>query len=138
MGTGYVGQASQGISVSISADGNTAIVGGHTDGNNQGAAWVYSRNANVWSQQGDKIVGTGGTTDAQLGFSVGLSADGNTAIIGGRFDNSHVGAAWIFTRNNTSWSQQGSKLSGNDISGTPWQGSSVGISADGNTAIVGG
>ena len=138
VGTGYVGQASQGISVSISADGNTAIVGGHTDGNNQGAAWVYTRNANVWSQQGDKIVGTGGTNDAQQGFSVGLSADGNTAIIGGRFDNNHVGAAWIFTRNNTSWIQQGSKLSGNDITGTPWQGSSVGISADGNTAIVGG
>ncbi len=41
MGTGAVGDASQGISVSLSADGNTAIVGGPGDNNFAGAAWVY-------------------------------------------------------------------------------------------------
>jgi hypothetical protein len=28
---------------------------------------------------------------------VSLSADGNTAIVGGFFDNGEVGAAWVFT-----------------------------------------
>jgi hypothetical protein len=31
-------------------------------------------------------------------LSVALSADGNTAIVGGRRDNSDTGAAWAFTR----------------------------------------
>ena len=34
---------------------------------------------------------------AKQGFSVSLSADGNTAIVGGPGDNSDVGAAWVFT-----------------------------------------
>jgi hypothetical protein len=29
-------------------------------------------------------------------LSAALSADGNTAIVGGRFDKNHVGAAWVF------------------------------------------
>ena len=36
------------------------------------------------------------------------------------------------------WSQQGSKLLGNDTAGSPQQGTSVALSADGSTAIVGG
>jgi hypothetical protein len=32
------------------------------------------------------------------GWSVALSADGNTAIVGGFQDNSDTGAAWMFTR----------------------------------------
>ena len=34
--------------------------------------------------------------DAQQGISVALSADGNTAIVGGPLDNSSAGAAWAF------------------------------------------
>jgi hypothetical protein len=33
---------------------------------------------------------------AQQGYSVSLSADGNTAIVGGPYDNSVTGAAWVF------------------------------------------
>jgi hypothetical protein len=41
VGTGAVGQAQQGISVALSGDGNTVIVGGNMDNSNAGAAWVY-------------------------------------------------------------------------------------------------
>ena len=34
-------------------------------------------------QQGTKLVGTGAVGFADLGYSVSLSADGNTAIVGG-------------------------------------------------------
>ena len=48
-----------------------------------GAAWVWTRSGGVWTQQGTKLVGTGAVGDADQGQSVSLSADGNTAIVGG-------------------------------------------------------
>ncbi len=49
----------------------------------------------AFSQQGGKLVGTGNTGAAQQGYSVSVSADGNTAIVGGYTDNSNQGAAWV-------------------------------------------
>jgi gliding motility-associated-like protein len=138
VGTGNIGAGEQGSSISLSADGNTAIVGGFYDNSGQGAAWVYTRSGGIWGQQGGKLVGTGNTGPAEQGASVSLSADGNTAIVGGFRDNNNAGAAWVYTRSGRVWSQQGAKLTGNDNTGAAQQGTSVSISADGNTAIVGG
>lgn len=122
----------------MSADGNTVLIGGRSDDSNMGAAWVFSRSNGVWSQQGAKLVGSGNVGVGKQGTSVSLSADGTTAIIGGISDNSSVGAAWVFTRSNSVWSQQGAKLVGTGSVGTCTQGRSVLLSADGNTAIIGG
>ncbi len=138
VGTGAVGNARQGVSVSLSSDGNTAIVGGYIDNNSYGAAWVYIRTGGVWSQQGGKLVGTGGSGNAYQGSSVSLSSDGNTAIVGGYGDMSGIGAAWVYTRTGGVWSQQGGKLVGTGAVGNAGQGVSVSLSSDGNTAIVGG
>jgi hypothetical protein len=138
VGSGAVGGAQQGISVALSADGNTAIVGGNADNTNTGAAWVFVRSGGMWTQQGNKLVGTGAVGAAQQGISVALSADGNTAMLGGRNDNSNAGAAWVFTRSAGVWSQQGNKLVGTGGVGASRQGFSVALSGGGNTAIVGG
>ena len=144
VGTGAVGPfgAQQGYSVSLSSDGNTAILGGPLDNTNAGAAWVFTRSGAVWSQQGAKLVGTGAVGPygfgAEQGWSVSLSANGNTAIVGGLIDNDFAGAAWVFTRSGGVWSQQGAKLVGTGAKGSAFQGSSVSLSGDGNTAIVGG
>ena len=138
VGTGAVGNAHQGSSVSLSADGNTAIVGGSNDNSGVGAAWVFTRTGSTWTQQGNKLVGTGATGQANQGRSVSLSADGNTAIVGGSNDNSNVGATWVFTRSGSTWTQQGSKLVGTGATGNAYQGTSVSLSADGNTIISGG
>jgi hypothetical protein len=92
VGTGAVGKARQGASVALSADGNTAIVGGWR------GAGVFIRNGRVWTQQGTKLVGTDAIGAATQGWSVALSADGNTAIVGGFGDNGGAGAAWAFGR----------------------------------------
>jgi hypothetical protein len=42
VGTGAVGRALQGVSASLSGDGNTAIVGGENDSNGAGAAWIFT------------------------------------------------------------------------------------------------
>ena len=138
VGTGAVGIANQGSSVALSADGKTAVVGGPLDHSNTGAVWVYRRNGGVWTQQGSKLVGTGAVGQANQGSSVALSADGNTVIVGGLGDNSHTGAAWVYSRGGTVWTQQGNKLVGTGVVGIARQGQSVALSADGNTAIVGG
>ena len=43
VGMGAVGAAEQGLSVALSSDGNTAILGGPADNSNAGAAWVFMR-----------------------------------------------------------------------------------------------
>ena len=96
VGSDAVRDANQGYSVALSADGNTAVAGGDFDNNGAGAAWVYMRSGGVWSQQGLKLVGTGAVGTARQGVSVALSADGNTAVVGGVGDSSGVGAAWVF------------------------------------------
>jgi hypothetical protein len=144
VGTGTAGSLGsyQGFSVALSADGNTAIVGGYMDNDRVGAAWIFTRSGGVWSQQGSKLVGNdyviSGAPASYQGWSVGLSADGNTAIVGGYYDNNRVGAAWIYKRTGGVWAQVGSKLVGNDYSGNSQQGYSAAISGDGKTAIVGG
>jgi hypothetical protein len=138
VGTGAVGSAQQGFSVALSADGNTATIGGWADDSNKGAVWIFTRIGNTWSQMGNKLVGSGAIGNPQQGFSVALSADGNTTVIGGVGDNTNKGAAWVFIRSSNTWTQQGSKLVGADVVGNPFLGKSVAVSADGNTAILGG
>jgi hypothetical protein len=138
VGTLPVGSPEQGYSVALSADGDTAIVGGPSDNSQIGTAWVYTRRGGVWTQQGNKLVGTGSVGNSQQGWSVALSADGNTAMVGGPFDNDGIGAVWVFTRRQGVWTQQGDKLVGGGAVGNAGQGISVALSADGDTAIVGG
>ena len=89
----------------LSADGNTAIVGGYGDNTFTGAVWVCTRNGKVWTQQGSKLVGNSAVGHAQQGSSIAVSADGNTAIVCGHGDNSYTGAAWVYTRSGNVWTQ---------------------------------
>jgi hypothetical protein len=136
-GTGGIPDSSQGWSVSLSNDGNIAIMGGPNDNNGVGAAWVFTRSAGAWSQQGEKLVGTGSSGASQQGLSVSLSGDGNTAVVGGVGDNNNVGAAWVFTRSAGVWSQLGEKLVGASAVGPAYQGA-VSVADDGHTLAVGG
>jgi hypothetical protein len=138
LGSGAIGRAVQGFSVALSADGNTAIVGGHDDNGSAGAAWVYTRSGGVWAQQRDKLVGSGAVGEAFQGHAVALAADGNTAIVGGPADDDGTGAAWVFTRSGGVWTQEGGKLVGTGVVGDAFLGNSVALSADGNTAVVSG
>jgi hypothetical protein len=139
VGTGATGNAQQGISVALSVDGNTAVVGGSADNSGVGAAWVFTRSGAVWTQQGAKLVGSGFVgTGIQQGCSVALSGDGNIAMVSGPGDSSGAGAAWVFTRSGGVWTQQGAKLVGSGAAGNADQGQSVALSGDSHTAILGG
>ena len=128
-----------GVSVALSGDGDTALIGGSDDNEEVGAAWVFTRSGETWTQQGNKLTGSGEVERGYFGVSVALSANGNTALIGGSRDTDWAGAAWLFTRSSETWTQQGNKLTGSGEVGTESDfGYSVALSAEGNTALIGG
>jgi hypothetical protein len=137
-GRGGTPIANFGVSVALSADGNTALIGGVDNNGDVGAAWVFTRSDSRWTQQGKKLTGSGEAGAGDFAYSVALSADGDTALIGGPSDHNNVGAAWVFTRSGSTWAQQGKKLTGKGESGGGQFGSSVAVSGDGDTALVGG
>ena len=137
-GSGESGKAEFGGSVALSSDGDTALIGASGDNSFTGAAWVFTRSAGKWTQQGEKLTGTGESGHGEFGWEVALSSEGNTALIGGVTDNVRTGAAWVFTRSGSTWSQQGEKLTGGGETGEGEFGSSVRLSAEGTTALIGG
>jgi hypothetical protein len=139
-GSGESGRGEFGRSVALSADGNTALIGGPNDSRGHGAAWVFTRSDSTWTQQGPKLTATGESGAGEFGQSVALSADGDTVLIGGPRESEDKGAAWVFTRSGSTWTQQGPKLTGaGEVTGCCGGGfgASVALSADGNTALVG-
>lgn len=140
IGTGAVGAAQQGRGLAMSADGDTIALGGPLDNSGVGAVWVFIRDpvTNTWSQQGNKLVGTGAIGTTSQGRGLALSGDGNTLATGGVDDNSQIGAVWVFTRSNGVWSQQ-AKLVGTGNVGQSRQGyNAVTLSYDGNIVAFGG
>jgi hypothetical protein len=127
-----------GESVALSSDGNTALVGGGRDNEDVGAAWAFTRAEGKWTQQGGKLTGKEEVEPGVFGSSMALSSDGNTALIGGEFDNESHGAAWLFTRSEGKWAQQGPKLTGNEEIELGAFGSGVALSAEASTALIGG
>ncbi len=136
-GSGESGNGWFGYSVALSSNGKTALIGGPYDNSEVGAAWVFTRSGSKWTQQGEKLTGGGETGAGMFGIHVALSANGNTALIGGDHDNGQVGAAWVFTRSEGKWTQQGEKITGPGETGKGIFGESVALSADGNTALIG-
>ena len=130
-----------GYSVSISSDGNTAIVGARgedTGASNAGAAYIFVRSGTTWSQQA-KIQASDLEADDWFGASVSISSDGNTAIVGAYKEDTgaaNAGAAYIFVKSGTSWPQT-QKIQASDLELSDQFGYSVSISSDGKIAIVG-
>ena len=128
-----------GVSVALSSDGNTALVGARAKNSGQGAAYVFTRSSGSWTQQQELTASDGAAFDF-FGTSVALSSDGNTALVGARTKtvggNSAQGAAYVFTRSSGSWTQQ-QELTASDGAANDAFGASVALSSDGNTALVG-
>ena len=132
-----------GLRVSLSADGSTALIGANNakvDGNaNQGAAYVFVRSGGTWSQV-EKLTASDGAANAYFGYSVSLSGDGSTALIGAYAakvgSNANQGAAYVFVLSDGTWSPQ-QKLAALDGASGAEFGFSVSLSADGNTALIG-
>ena len=154
-----------GQSLSLSADGNTLAVGANGEASNAtgingdqsdnsvipaGAAYVFVRSGTSWSQQAYIKASNTGTSD-QFGGSLSLSGDGNTLVVGASGEDSNAtgingdqsnnsasdaGAAYVYVRSGTSWSQQAYVKAGNAEAGDSF-GRSLSLSVAGNTLAVG-
>jgi hypothetical protein len=140
-----------GYSVAISSD--TIVVGAPFDDstpNNsfadpEGAAYIFTRSNGVWSQQAYLQASNFGVSD-EFGSSVAISGD--TVVVGAiREDSSTTGvnstpndgatdsgAAYVFTRSGSSWSQQ-AYLKASNTGAEDFFGGSLSISGD--TVVVG-
>lgn len=113
----------EGFSVSLSADGNTLAIGAV-----QGAqTYVYTRSGTTWQLQADLNQGGFNTSE---GYSVSLSADGTTLAVGAPYLGGFAGVTIIYTGSGATWQLQTTLTQGEKSS---WEGSSVSLSADGNT-----
>jgi hypothetical protein len=173
-GCGGVLDGHAGFGVALSGDGNTMVVGApHEDGGSRGvngnqndnsvdgsgAAYVFVLNGSNWVQQA-YLKASNPSMSAEFGHAVAISADGNTVVVSAFWDPSsatgvngnqadesipQAGAAYVFTRRGTTWSQQAYlKASNTGEAGTADTfadgdqfGFSVAISDDGNTVAVG-
>jgi len=139
-----------GVSVALSANGQQLAVGAFSQGAG-GAAYVFERNANVWTQVALLKASNEGTDD-RFGRALALAADGNTLAVGARDEDSiasgidgiqadnsaaAAGAVFVFTRSGLGvWSQQAYVKASNTDAGDRF-GYSVTLSADGGAMVVG-
>jgi hypothetical protein len=131
------GQSAFGDSVALSGDSSSAVVGGPADGDGAGAVWFFTRSGSSFAPDGSKLQASselGGAS--QFGYSVALSQSGQTAVIGAPSDDSDVGAAWVLSRSGSAWGQQ--LITGAEETGAARFGATVGLSAAGSTALIGG
>ncbi|WP_438034059.1 FG-GAP repeat protein [Sorangium sp. So ce204] len=141
------GSATDKLGNSVAISGDTVVAGSpDITSNDTGAAYVFVRSGSTWTQQ-QKLVASDTAPYDHLGFSVALSGD--SAILGAYGANSSVsssnqtGAAYVFVRSGSTWTEQQKLMASNITINTPpvalnassQFGYSVAI--DGDSAIVG-
>ena len=154
-------EAGDQFGVSVAVSGDTAVIGASgedsnatgVDGSqadnsasNSGAAYVFVRSGSTWAQQAYLKASNTGAGD---GFGVSVALSGDTVVIGAanesssatgvggnQADNSalYSGAAYVFTRSGSTWTQQAYFKASNTRTGDTF-GYSVAVSGD--TAVIG-
>lgn len=115
-----------------------------------GAAYIFVRNDGKWTQQA-YIKATNPHKYDQFGWAIALSGDGNTVAVGAHFQNGgatglngnqadlsaeFAGAAYVYTRNGTTWSPAAYVKASNTQANAEF-GLSVALNNDGTILAVG-
>ena len=137
-----------GDAVVLSSDGTTALIGAPDVGGSledAGAAYVFHTTSSEgsWSSSSTPtatLTSPSGPTAGNLGYSVALSPDGTTALVGAPGVN-NTGAAYVFhVSSEGSWSSGSSPtatLTNSAGKSGDQLGDAVALSADGTTALIG-
>ncbi len=133
---GVVSLSDNGGIVAVGATGNDA------NGNNSGHVRIFKNVDDNWVQVGSDIDGE--AAGDVSGCSISISSDGSVVAIGARGNDgggSETGHVRIFKNVDDNWVQIGSDIDGqqlyDDGGGYHQSGSSVSLSDDGNTLVVG-
>ena len=130
-----------GVSVAISADGNTIIAGEwkypNSSGEVVGRARAFSWNGSDWSQKGQNIDGIGNNDRSAL--RVGISDNGNIIAVKGQLDDAGAsngkGRATMYHYKGNNWVQIGNPVIGQNTADNC--GFGLSFSADGATIVIG-
>jgi hypothetical protein len=128
------GEAEDWFGGATAIEGNYAVIGARMDddnGSSAGAAYLFLRDSSGWTEQ-QKLLASDGSLDARFGRSVAISGD--YVIVGAHKADGDIGAAYVFVRNGSTWSEV-AKLSPSDGTSGDFFGTAVGISGD--YAVVG-
>ncbi|MFO0547016.1 MAG: hypothetical protein U0271_01445 [Polyangiaceae bacterium] len=131
------GLANDWFGVSLALDGDTAVVGAMSNdelATDCGAAYVFVRNGTTWTQEAKLLPSDGQATD-RFGRSVALSGD--TLIVGAINQDqlgANAGAAYVFVRNGTTWTEETKLLAADGAAGDLF---GAKVSMDGRTAVIG-
>ena len=131
---------------SVSFSGDTAVVGAPWQQDASGAVYVFVRTGTTWTQEAFLKAGNVGGSDE---FGRAVSVSGDTILVGARLEASNAtgvngngsnntapgaGAAYVFVRSGTTWTQQAylkaSNTQSNDFFG-------ISVSLSGDTAVIG-
>ena len=131
-----------GYSLALSGNGNTAVVSSRLDddgGTDSGSVYIYQYNGVAWQFLTKQVASDDVAASDYFGVSVDIAADGRTVVVGAWYDDDYgtnSGAAYIYDFNGISWSET-QKITASDGSGAAGFGSSVSISSDGKSIVVG-
>ena len=125
------GEASHYFGGSVALHGDLALVGASRADESRGAVYVFVRSGTTWAQEA-KLTASDGAEDDSFGGSVAL--DGERALIGASGDDNRRGAAYVFVRSGTTWTEE-AKLTASD--GEPWNSFGGAVALDGERALVG-
>ena len=132
-----------GFSAALANGGSTAIIGAWGDdnanGRGAGSAYVFEESGSGWHQAA-KLVADDGGDDDRFGWSIAVSDDGATAVIGASRDEDPngvgAGSAYVFSRSDGAWRQE-TKLAPDDVNNGAEFGFSVAVSGGGSTSVIG-
>ena len=119
---------------SVSMSGDYTVIGAYGDDDNDsrsGSAYIFHKNGTDWEEQA-KLLASDGEEFDNFGYTASIS--GNYVAIGAGFACNNNGAAYIFHRNGTTWTED-TKLTASDGEIDDWFGKSVSIS--GYYALIG-
>lgn len=117
----------------LALSGKTLLVGAYAS-NSTGAAYIYTKQGSTWQLQ-QKLTPT--TLNQYSYFGAAGALEGDTAVVGAMGDNTKgtsAGAAYIFNRSGTQWTQT-AKLVPSDLKKYFWFGGDVLL--NGNVLLVG-
>lgn len=94
---------------SISADGNTIVIGDDSDCCYRGSAYIFTRSESEWTQKA-KLVANDPRMADQFGYTVSISSDSGTVVAGTYWydytKGTSVGSLYIFTYTENTWVQK--------------------------------
>jgi len=128
--------AEDGNSVALSANGQVALLGAPEGGPFQdGVAFIYAASGGTWSSAPAASFLGPTASDAWLGQSVALSANGQVALLGAPIGGD--GAAYLYTESGGTWSTVAAATFTGPAGSPDNLGDEVALSGNGQTAVLG-